>query len=144
MQGATRSIAACISSVVVSIHAPYAGSDTLLQLRYNHFHSFNPRPLCRERLSRSCFEPLLHLFQSTPPMQGATCYPAVRSHSRPCFNPRPLCRERHYALSPSRQMYGFNPRPLCRERRQRDPAQVMVYEVSIHAPYAGSDLCTHT
>ena len=34
--------------------------------------SFNPRPLCRERLKAFVLSVICALFQSTPPMQGAT------------------------------------------------------------------------
>ena len=79
----------------VSIHAPYAGSDRyhlrsssasigfnprplcrerppfLISL-YQKKCSFNPRPLCRERLSETRGTDPSLMFQSTPPMQGAT------------------------------------------------------------------------
>ena len=34
-------------------------------------------------------------FQSTPPMQGATAKAVADLNSKLGFNPRPLCRERH-------------------------------------------------
>ena len=80
------------------------------------------------------------MFQSTPPMLGATSSSDTMTGLMKCFNPRPLCRERHvaYALNFKKEdkfqstppMLGatgsssqratwiscFNPRPLCRER----------------------------
>ena len=56
-------------------------------------------------------------FQSTPPMQGATVVKNVTIKIIVRFNPRPLCRERLFeAIVPHYRV-----------------------DVSIHAPYAGSD-----
>ena len=56
----------------VSIHAPYAGSDTYGGGKLHTGGCFNPRPLCRERLPRRQSYLWREMFQSTPPMQGAT------------------------------------------------------------------------
>ena len=106
-----------VPRVSVSIHAPYAGSDGV--------------PFGATRI---CF-----VFQSTPPMQGATnmiaCLPGILTG----FNPRPLCRERQETANQFSHMLGFQSTPpmqgatacLCMEERS--------ISVSIHAPYAGSD-----
>ena len=102
------------------------------------------------------------VFQSTPPMQGATkkefvicLIPDVSihapyagsdpagidpSHSSYGFNPRPLCRERRQGNWTETHTGCFNPRPLCRERRDRVCPITQSSGVSIHAPYAGSDV----
>ena len=72
-------------------------------------------------------------------MQGATqalCLLSLISH---CFNPRPLCRERPNKIAAIVNISGFNPRPLCRERHFVDCIFSVHRDVSIHAPYAGSD-----
>ena len=101
------------------------------------------------------------LFQSTPPMQGATEIAATyedtssvsihapyagsdkrdgnTSAGRSCFNPRPLCRERHRQRPYQPGGICFNPRPLCRERLINSADSGRYTAVSIHAPYAGSD-----
>ncbi len=79
---------------VVSIHAPYAGSDGPRSSMALDTGSFNPRPLCRERLSA----------------QEAMDYIVSG------FNPRPLCRERPVCGGLVPGDPSFNPRPLCRER----------------------------
>ena len=59
-------------NLFVSIHAPYAGSDSQDWSRGLLGTSFNPRPLCRERRSMG----------------------RHYSSDHRSFNPRPLCRER--------------------------------------------------
>ena len=58
----------------VSIHAPYAGSDPKSLNKVRKTYGFNPRPLCRERPFTVSLSLLGLLFQSTPPMQGATIH----------------------------------------------------------------------
>ena len=102
---------------VVSIHAPYAGSDfTLFYCLFWH-GSFNPRPLCRERQNPVEHPALCILFQSTPPMQGATVI-SVYCDRFPVFQSTPPMQG---ATKFREQMYE-------------------TLSVSIHAPYAGSDL----
>ena len=124
----------------VSIHAPYAGSDAICTVTCSSMYGFNPRPLCRERLTGFLWWSRVQMFQSTPPMQGATRADRADLPGDAGFNPRPLCRERHPSPSNMTSVsYGFNPRPLCRERRWRYRFSFSVPQVSIHAPYAGSD-----
>ena len=82
---------------------------------------FNPRSLYRER--RCVFPVPLgpHIFQSTLPIQGAT----DMDHSR------------------NGQRIDFNPRSLYRERLYPDPDFEYIEEISIHAPYTGSDNYNH-
>ena len=101
---------------VVSIHAPYAGSDQFYGIIKSRKEGFNPRPLCRER----------------PPVENVVSY-----FKR--FNPRPLCRERLLTFPHLPSSDSFNPRPLCRERLRSLYDRYSHIWVSIHAPYAGSD-----
>ena len=103
------------------------------------------------------------LFQSTPPMRGATDRKFKTIHRRTIsihaphagsdndcvivspktvkhFNPRPPCGERPEELS--QQIPGlsdFNPRPPCGERPRSFIILSSVGLISIHAPHAGSD-----
>ena len=61
------------------------------------------------------------MFQSTPPMQGATRLHSIQKHIFKSFNPRPLCRERPVLCFLQYFYCCFNPRPLCRERQQFQP-----------------------
>ena len=72
MRGATLKVPPYIMGLIISIHAPHAGrdsvwrSDSLLCVRFQ-----STRPMRGATLvTRSCF--LLVLFQSTRPMRGAT------------------------------------------------------------------------
>ena len=57
----------------ISIHAPYAGGDQYTWCRLWHSsQDFNPRPLCRGRQLCRYIVKISVIFQSTPPMQGAT------------------------------------------------------------------------
>ena len=140
MQGATDLIAIASVHFGVSIHAPYAGSDTV------------PVTLC------SCFDVSIHApyagsdsatsgsgvlyaavsihapyagsdsakrisliwmkqFQSTPPMQGATVMCLLFFYFLSLFQSTPPMQgatssQSHNAVYKAR----FNPRPLCRER----------------------------
>ena len=151
-----------------------------------NFYSFNPRPSCegRQELLRgqggvrvSIHAPhargdissalssrmLLHLFQSTPLMRGATgkdgrgIYaipvsihaphargdPDGHGEHRPRlrFQSTPLMRGATcwYSLYTLRCAMGFNPRPSCEGRLVHDLEGALVVKVSIHAPHARGD-----
>ena len=118
MQGATY-WALCLDIIPeVSIHAPYAGSDTHqgLHCAADSIVSIHA-PYAGNDSNSLCVMLSTSQFQSTPPMQGAT----------------------FYAFPGCRSVIGFNPRPLCRERHSVVPIMAQKLVVSIHAPYAGSD-----
>ena len=104
---------------LVSIHAPYAGSDAGGKERRPYGAGFNPRPLCRER--RCELRKVYHRYHVS--------IHAPYAGSDDTF-PTPLC----YTIQ------GFNPRPLCRERLSGITQLLPSLGVSIHAPYAGSDV----
>ena len=56
------------------------------------------------------------------------------------FNPRSLHRERQSQDTAIIALTGFNPRSLHRERPYMDDRIILHPDVSIHAPYIGSDL----
>ena len=146
----------------ISIHAPYTGSDDVYRACCRVNVNFNPRSLYRERRRnqikrgweghfnpRSLYrERLLHAkvqerhkkFQSTLPIQGATTPPADHSlQKKQNFNPRSLYRERRLSASDSGEERHFNPRSLYRERPFSEVFKAVVFDISIHAPYTGSD-----
>ena len=124
---------------VVSIHAPYAGSDPVRTSGRPTRICFNPRPLCRERHSLEESSPGDDQFQSTPPMQGATSLAEMASSSLSFQSTPPMQGATSfvvlildiYMFQSTPPMQGaticngnhvtpvcrFNPRPLCRERR---------------------------
>ena len=161
MQGATVRLHAVRDRVIVSIHAPYAGSDKLRCDDLLHDVVFQSTPPMQGATNFHLCLAVCSKFQSTPPMQGATTvlcniapFSSVSIHApyagsdirtlatHPVFisfNPRPLCRERHHQTRPSVRYRCFNPRPLCRERLTHKASSFVYMTVSIHAPYAGSD-----
>ena len=118
MQGATEINAVLSAFQIVSIHAPYAGSDPELRAEDIEVKSVSIHaPYAGSDIVYDVDKPFADEFQSTPPMQGATKRFWIIATGGGSFNPRPLCRER-----PGRSV-------LCHRMRP----------VSIHAPYAGSD-----
>ncbi|BBB49048.1 hypothetical protein Pelsub_P2279 [Pelolinea submarina] len=102
--------------IQISIHAPHAGSDfpwtKITPFRYY----FNPRPPCGERLFPSGFPSAPFLFQSTPPMRGAT--PDVKV---------------------VKTWFTFQSTPPMRGATIPPVDLPISSYISIHAPHAGSD-----
>ena len=186
MQGATRLRKEFLPYHAVSIHAPYAGSDqvevdgALVAVKVSiHAPYAGSDMICRsidkltdvsihapyagsDVLSLVEFAPA-DVFQSTPPMQGATFHERYGYFSD-CFNPRPLCRERRfcfanmdieitvsihapyagsdYAGEYVRKGYErFNPRPLCRERRVYGWSYSFTAGFQSTPPMQGATIC---
>ena len=59
---------------LVSIRAPLAGSDRIWQPVARNATGFNPRPPCGERPKAGPSLSVYRLFQSAPPLRGATGY----------------------------------------------------------------------
>ena len=117
MQGATISDSFPVLSTGISIHAPYAGSDRQQLQRSLICQNFNPRSLCRERREIRLPAARAQKFQSTLPMQGAT--PSALSD---------YLTEQFQSTLP---MQGAT---------RLSWVFATIFSISIHAPYAGSDL----
>ena len=102
----------------ISIHAPYAGSDT-------------PGGNNTGRKGR---------FQSTLPMQGATPMQFQKSALVEISIHAPYAGSDHNPFNHMCRNFNFNPRSLCRERQVFATATIVAFAISIHAPYAGSDV----
>ena len=89
-----RHPAVCKKAMLISIHAPRVGSDTL--------------PLISSRM--------LYTFQSTLPVWGATLAARPGSTRTSYFNPRSPCGERLRKKSGYATTSNFNPRSPCGER----------------------------
>ena len=186
MQGATIFVKETMTNFNVSIHAPYAGSDTLsnygyTELRFVSIHApyagsdvvkrlnlvksmqfqstppmqgatiaivvFPPplgvsihAPYAGSDLFRVNDHPSFNRFQSTPPMQGATSTGIYLTLSPGCFNPRPLCRERlHVNCIICDQDNVSIHAPYAGSDVHSSDLLSIIAGVSIHAPYAGSD-----
>ena len=101
--------------------------------------SFNPRPPCGERLQ--FFDALLvcDVFQSTPPVRGATSSACARLSLSVSFNPRPPCGERLEAWLKENYEPQFQSTPPVRGATVDLGFNDRGGIVSIHAPRAGSD-----
>ncbi len=148
----------------ISIHAPRTGSDlqlfaefffkfvfqstlpargatdTTLLLIVGMRHDFNPRSPHGERQLPFVGSSCTGRFQSTLPARGATRCNLRTMCVRRYFNPRSPHGER-LALCCSRHMQlYFNPRSPHGERQQPQRAEIMLGDISIHAPRTGSDV----
>ena len=102
----------------ISIHAPRVGGDYAQFVEALEMADFNPRPPCGGRRSFMCYTAPSGVFQSTPPVWGAT---------------------RHHRAARMRPRY-FNPRPPCGGRRTRSSEVPNDFLISIHAPRVGGDI----
>ena len=125
--------------ILISIHAPRAGSDCPQIGHAGRRSHFNPRSPCGERPGSSTTRPTPTRFQSTLPVRGATRervwqFPrellisihAPRAGSdhdilddhadETDFNPRSPCGERPSGIRPFPRHRDFNPRSPCGER----------------------------
>ena len=101
----------------ISIHAPRAGGDEGPSKPVRNMSYFNPRPPCGGRPDPHFGTNPAKVFQSTPPVRGATRRRWPRRWRLPDFNPRPPCGGRLAVLQDG----------------------VADSDISIHAPRAGGD-----
>ncbi|QTA93757.1 Uncharacterized protein dnm_098630 [Desulfonema magnum] len=79
------------------------------------------------------------MFQSTPPVRGATISASGARRSPRRFNPRPPCGERHQIFKQFLTFVLFQSTPPVRGATDISRAFPPELPVSIHAPRAGSD-----
>ena len=150
-----------IRSLVVSTHAPLAGSDAYQPCQVIPSGAFQPTlPLrgatrtCRASRGRNLFQPTLPLrgatspfvssvrstlFQPTLPLRGATPPFENGALPRTRFNPRSPCGERRCVFgAPNSKQNVSTHAPLAGSDGKYDAVQARV-NVSTHAPLAGSD-----
>ncbi len=124
----------------VSIRAPRAGGDRQVPALCTGINRFNPRPPCGGRRNASGGREAARMFQSAPPVRGAT--PAldvpddckVVSIRAPRAGGDVLPRPRDTPIQ------SFNPRPPCGGRLVRQGISLWLDKVSIRAPRAGGDV----
>ncbi len=140
MRGATHEGKERHPSMIISIHAPHAGSDVYIERAGAGNADFNPRSPCGERLSlKSATEQLLK-FQSTLPMRGAT---RIREHRQNGFigfqSTLPMRGATTFGQIGLR--LGKFQSTLPMRGATRKPMNVAdQFLISIHAPHAGSDM----
>ena len=161
-QGATKSTSSYTAKILISIHAPLTGSDSVAAFSSFAICNFNPRSPHRERLCSSqralaviYFNPrsphrerrskaLTFLgydgFQSTLPSQGATASGMTRGQSTGISIHAPLTGSDKRIYDAYKLYRNFNPRSPHRERLCVRLALIDLQSISIHAPLTGSDV----
>ena len=121
----------------ISIHAPHAGSDSILKVTCQVIFNFNPRSPCGERHHyHDCYRQK-YKFQSTLPMRGATFLPSCLVWILSFQSTLPM-RGATVGVPVPAINADFNPRSPCGERLEHYKEKV-AFLISIHAPHAGSD-----
>ncbi len=101
---------------------------------------FNPRSPCGERQQPSHPGKLLHQFQSTLPVWGATpVFPLPRGVGSSFQSTLPVWGATFDPTVDNGQPVNFNPRSPCGERPARKQLELTRPDISIHAPRVGSD-----
>ena len=160
MRGATGIFFRVLDDVVISIHAPHAGSDWIVANTERGKSYFNPRSPCGERrgsradrLFRDYFNPrspcgerrasgdAIHravTFQSTLPMRGATSQAFFEDVCNGISIHAPHAgSDDRYQLWRSERVISIHAPHAGSDARE---TSFLVSEViSIHAPHAGSD-----
>ena len=123
----------------ISIHAPRTGSDGASPQRPPPSRHFNPRSPHGERLMALVERLKIRLFQSTLPARGATqkVIPSVQVDAD--FNPRSPHGERHRARRRAVWAKAFQSTLPARGATLLLGEQVCGRQISIHAPRTGSD-----
>ena len=102
--------------LIISIHAPLAGSDLPIATLTFSGSNFNPRSPCGERPQRAREMNLFKVFQSTLPLRGATYHLG--------------------GIRPAQAISIHAPLAGSDALQETGPGQ---HPISIHAPLAGSD-----
>ena len=101
---------------------------------------FNPRPPCGGRPFLFFSTVLVQiLFQSTPPVRGATGSPSTINLILLISIHAPRAGGDAIRGRPGGYSFYFNPRPPCGGRLRAVHGPVRLYGISIHAPRAGGD-----
>ena len=107
-----------VSVVLISIHAPRAGSDSaFISLTTSRRIFQSTLPVRGATIFIFSFLSFYFQFQSTLPVRGAT----------------------GFAVPFEKYLTNFNPRSPCGERQSKNIREKIPISISIHAPRAGSD-----
>ena len=116
--GSDAEVRTAHAQFVISIHAPRAGSDPIPILGSQYKQNFNPRSPCGERHDTDRIEIGRIVFQSTLPVRGATISgSSIRLSIR-----------------------GFQSTLPVRGATAMQNTAALTFAISIHAPRAGSDM----
>ena len=93
MRGATYAVGIIVQAILISIHAPHAGSDAALPVELQGHINFNPRSPCGERLDANGFE-TVEPISIHAPHAGSDILDCTECKDLGYFNPRSPCGER--------------------------------------------------
>ena len=127
--------------IVISIHAPRAGSDLRARPPAPDAGNFNPCSPCGERQIPHVFHGTHPRFQSMLPVRGATviCFSRVLCFFISIHAPRAGSDPRPFeASAPAQKFQSMLP---VRGATDRGRSFFLILNISIHAPRAGSDIC---
>ena len=123
----------------ISIHAPRAGGDPLTALT-GSIRLFQSTPPVRGATCQAhSMTPTELPFQSTPPVRGATRVSKAPRARTAHFNPRPPCGGRRLQRRFAAMRKRFQSTPPVRGATQRQYVADKRHTISIHAPRAGGD-----
>ena len=128
--------------IVISIHAPRAGSDLRARPPAPDAGNFNPCSPCGERQIPHVFHGTHPRFQSMLPVRGATviCFSRVLCFFISIHAPRAGSDPRPFeASAPAQKFQSMLP---VRGATDRGRSFFLILNISIHAPRAGSDKCS--
>ena len=129
----------CPHALVISIHAPRAGSDEQWRLQKWQATISIHAPRAGSDRGYPARRYYSTIFQSTLPVRGATRGFGRGLKNVKNFNPRSPCGERRKSGSRKSGSRNFNPRSPCGERLCSWRLSLQRAGISIHAPRAGSD-----
>ena len=139
VRGATVNHFLAAFAVLISIHAPRAGSDVDVQmgraeLRQISIHA----PRAGSDYAGSDLDKRMTISIHAP-RAGSDIPPNDSCSNGNNFNPRSPCGERRFRGGLKKCRKNFNPRSPCGERPGREKRAAAYIQISIHAPRAGSD-----
>ena len=123
----------------ISIHAPWVGSDKMLPRFTRRSKYFNPRSLGGERQEKLDKDIAEVIFQSTLPGWGATNLNAIMKEPTGISIHAPWVGSDARSFYLSKAWRNFNPRSLGGERPCLLEQLEETKAISIHAPWVGSD-----
>ena len=125
--------------IVVSIHAPHTGCDSILSTATRRPCCFNPRTPHGVRLYKVFQTYYKSWFQSTHPTRGATVLCVLTCYTGKSFNPRTPHGVRHKAQAQLLNYIMFQSTHPTRGATSFVFSLATLAKVSIHAPHTGCD-----
>ena len=136
--GERPELSSCLRIILISIHAPLAGSDPTLWPEQELSWYFNPRSPCGERLGVGDQLTALEEFQSTLPLRGATRFKLDSTICMTISIHAPLAGSDPDNLINPPSNRNFNPRSPCGERQVARAAMTFLKKFQSTLPLRGA------